>query len=149
MPLAALDAVLDKKQGGVYFVADGVEAKAVQKAARARGYAFFHVEGRNIARKEQLMNAMATALDLPPHFGRNWDALEECLNDLDEVGGDGFVLYYEHVDALAAAHPAEVQTLVEILRDSVESWQSDGTPMVVLLSGTKAPKGVSRLKPAE
>jgi len=146
MPLAALDAVLDRKQGGVYFVGDGLDARAVQKAAKARGYAFFHVEGRNIARKEQLLNAIATALDLPPHFGGNWDALEECLSDMDEVAGDGFVLYYEHVDALASAHPAELQTLLEILRDSVESWKADDTPMVVLLSGAKAPKGVARLK---
>jgi len=28
----------------------------------------------------------------------------------------------------------------------VASWKEDGTPMAVLLSGTKAPKGVAKLK---
>ena len=145
MPLAALESVLEKKKGGLYFLPPAADAKAVRKAATAAGFDFFHIEGRNIARKEQLMNAMATALDLPPHFGHNWDALEECLNDL-EAEGEGFVIHFDHVDALAAAHPSELETLVEILRDSVASWREDDTPMVVLFTGAKAPKGVAKLK---
>ena len=145
MPLAALEAVLEKRKGGVYY-APAADAKAVARAAESADYAYFHIDGRNIARKEQLMNAMATALDLPPHFGHNWDALEECLVDMDVSDGDGFLIHYDHIDALAAAHPSEVETLVEILRDSVESWEEDGTPMVVLVTGAKAPKGVARLK---
>jgi hypothetical protein len=31
----------------------------------------------------------------------------------------------------------------------VEAWKEDGEPMVVLLSGAKAPKGVSKLKAKE
>ena len=148
MPLAALESVLEKRQGGVYWLPTAPDAKAVKKAAKELEYDFFHIEGKNIARKEQLMNAMATALDLPPHFGHNWDALEECLNDMDSVEGDGFVILFDHVDALAAAHPSELETLVEILRDSVTSWREDGTAMVVLFTGAKAPKGVAKLKEA-
>ena len=145
MPLAALESVLEKKKGGVYFLPPAADARSVKGAAKAAGFDFFHIEGRNIARKEQLMNAMATALDLPPHFGNNWDALEECLNDM-ESDGEGFVIHFDHVDALAAAHPSELETLVEILRDSVASWGEDGTAMVVLFTGTKAPKGVAKLR---
>lgn len=145
MPLAALASVLENKKGGVYFLPPSVDAKAVKKAAKSAELEYFHIEGRNIGRKEQLLNAMATALDLPPHFGNNWDALEECLNDL-EVDGEGFVIHYDHVDALATAHPSELETLVEILRDSVASWREDGTAMVVLFTGAKAPKGVVKLK---
>lgn len=147
MPLAALESVLENRKGGVYFAPAPVEAKSVARAAKAADYEYFHIDGRNIARKEQLLNAMATALDLPPHFGHNWDALEECLVDMDASDGDGFLIHYDVVDALAAAHPSELETLVEIFRDSVESWQEDGTPMVVLFTGAKAPKGVARLKP--
>jgi RNAse (barnase) inhibitor barstar len=147
MPLAALEAVLENRKGGVYFAAPTVDAKAVARAARAAGYEYFHIDGRNIARKEQLLNAMATALDLPPHFGHNWDALEECLNDMDTSDGDGFLIHYDLVDALASSHPSELETLVEIFRDSVESWREDGTPMLVLLTGARAPKGVAKLNP--
>ena len=146
MALQALQSLLEENRGGVWFVPEPLDARAVAKAARAAGFAAFHIEGRSIARKEQLLNAVATALDFPEHFGGNWDALEECLTDLEWVDGEGYVIHYEHIDALLATHPDQFETLVEILRDAVESWKEDGAAMVVLLSGSKAPKGVARLK---
>jgi len=147
MALDALDAILEANKGGVWFV-PGVEARAVQACAKKAGFAYFHVDGKNITRKEQLLNAVATALHLPKSFGHNWDALEESLVDLD-MESDGFVILYDHIDGLMAAHPDQMETLVEILRDAVSSWKEDGTPMAVLLSGAKAPKGVSKLREPE
>jgi RNAse (barnase) inhibitor barstar len=93
-----------------------------------------------------LLNHVATALRFPKDFGHNWDALEECLTDLEWVDADGYVIYYDHLDGLLNAHPDQVETLVEILRDAVASWKEDDTAMIVLLSGEKAPKGVGKLK---
>jgi hypothetical protein len=47
----------------------------------------------------------------------------------------------QEVDAasLLAAHPDQFETLVEILRDAVQSWKDDGSAMIVILSGTHAP----------
>ena len=146
MSLDALESLLEGNRGGVWFLPSHESPKAIQAAAKRAGFAFFHVEGKNIARKEQLLNHVATALHFPKHFGNNWDALEECLTDLEWIDADGYVLYYDHIDALMEAHPDQFETLVEIVRDAVASWKEDGTAMVVLLSGTKAPKGVSRLK---
>ena len=146
MPLQAIGSVLESHKGGVWFLPDHVEPKAIQSAAKKAGYAFFHIEGKNIARKEQLLNHVATVLRFPKSFGHNWDALEECLVDLEGNDAEGYVIYYDHIDGLMLAHPDQFETLVEILRDAVASWKEDGTPMVVLLSGTKAPKGVGRLK---
>ena len=142
-PLASL---FEKNHGGVWFMPTHVEAKSVQSAAKRAGYAFFHLEGKNIGRKEQLLKHVAMALDFPSDFGHNWDALEECLTDLEWVDGEGYVIYYDHIDALLAEHPDQFETLVEILRDAVASWKEDGEAMVVLLSGAKPPKGVAKLK---
>ena len=140
----AIESILEAGKGGVWFVPAGAE-KALHSAAKRHDFTFFHIDGKSIERKEQLLNHVATALRLPKSFGKNWDALEECLIDL-EGDGEGFMVFYDHIDGLLAAHPDQFDTLVEILRDAVESWKEDGTPMVVLLSGSKAPKGVSRLK---
>jgi RNAse (barnase) inhibitor barstar len=148
MPLQALQSLIDARRGGVHFLDAHVEPRKLQALARKAGFAFFHLEGKTIERKEQLMNAMATALSLPSHFGHNWDALEECLGDMEGVEGKGAVLYYDHIDGLLAAHPDQFETLVEIVRDAVEAWKEDGTAMVVILSGTKAPKGVAKLSAA-
>ena len=142
----AIASILETGKGGVWFVPG--EARSVQSAAKKAGFTYFHIDGKSIERKEQFMNAVATALRLPKSFGLNWDALEESLTDL-EGDGDGYLIYFDHIDGLLTAHPDQFETLVEILRDAVESWKEDGTPMVVLLSGAKPPKGVSKLKEAQ
>ncbi|MFZ3324036.1 MAG: barstar family protein [Usitatibacter sp.] len=144
MALEALDTILDANKGGVWFV-PGAEARSVQASAKKAGFAYFHVDGKNITKKEQLLNAVAMALHFPKSFGHNWDALEECLVDLD-MDSDGFVILYDHIDGLLEAHPDQFGTLVEVLRDAVGSWKEDGMAMAVLLSGAKAPKGVGKLK---
>lgn len=146
MPHHAIDSALEARKGGVWFLPEHLEHKALQAAAKKAGYQFFHIDGKNITRKEQLLNHVATALHFPKSFGHNWDALEECLNDLEGNDAEGYVIYYDHIDGLMNAHPDQFETLVEILRDAVATWKEDGTPMVVLLSGAKAPKGVGKLK---
>lgn len=145
MPLDALKTVLEEGRGGVFYVARQLEVPKVQATAKKAGYAFFHVDGKHIGRKEQLLKHVANALHFPEDFGHNWDALEECLNDLEWIDGEGYVIYYDHIDALHEAHPDQLETFVEIARDAVASWKEDGEAMVVLLSGAKAPKGVAKL----
>ncbi len=142
----ALESLLEANRGGVWFLPALVDPKAVQSAAKRAGFAFFHVDGRNIARKEQLLNHVAIALHFPKDFGHNWDAFEECLTDLEWVDADGYVILYDHIDGLLAEHPDQFETLVEIVRDAVASWKGDDVAMIVLLSGAKAPKGVAKLK---
>jgi RNAse (barnase) inhibitor barstar len=149
MALEALKSLLGNGRGGVFFLPKGASPKEIQSAAKRAKFAFFHVEGRNIERKEQLLNHVATALRFPGHFGHNWDALEECLVDMEWADADGYVIYYDHIDGLLAAHPDQFETFVEICRDAVASWKEDGTAMLVLLSGAKAPSGVAKLGAAK
>lgn len=140
----AIAAMFGARKGGVWFV-PGADKRSVQSAAKREDFTFFHIDGKSIERKEQLLNHVATALRLPKSFGHNWDALEEALIDLDDEG-EGHVLFFDHIDGMLNAHPDQFDTLVEILRDAVESWKEDGMPMMVVLTGAKAPRGVARLK---
>jgi RNAse (barnase) inhibitor barstar len=144
MSLEQLASRIAANEGGVWFVPE-VEAKKVGALAKKAKFAFFHIDGRSVQRKEQLMNALATALDLPEHFGHNWDALEESLTELDGIDAKGYVFLYDHIDGLRTAHPDQFETLVEILKDAVTSWKEDDTAMVVVLAGSKAPPGVQPL----
>jgi RNAse (barnase) inhibitor barstar len=149
MPLEAVQTLMDENRGGVWFVPKPLDFKRLQGIAKASGYACFHIDGKNISRKEQLLNHAATALHFPKGFGHNWDALEECLRDLEWIDGDGYVIYYDHIDGLLGAHPDQFETFLEIVRDAVATWKEDDEAMVVLLSGSKAPKGVAKLKQDE
>ncbi len=149
MALDALENLLEENHGGVWYLPNHADVKAVQACAKRHGFAYFHIEGKNISRKEQLLNHAATALRLPEDFGHNWDALEECLTDMEWVDADGYLIYYDHIDGFLNAHPDQFETLVEILRDAVASWKADGSAMVVLLQGSKGPKGVGKMKSTE
>ena len=146
MPLDALADLLEDERGGVFFLPRHAAPAEIQAVARRANFACFHVDGKSISRKEQLLAHVSTALRFPDYFGDNWDALEECLTDLSWVDAPGYVIYFDHIDTLLAAHPDQFETFVEICRDAVGSWKEDGTAMIVLLSGARAPKGVARLK---
>jgi len=92
----------DATRSGVYRAARGDE---IVDAARGTRLDLAHVELAGAQDKGALLERLAVALALPEWFGGNWDALEECLVDLEWVDDDGYVIYYDHIDGLLAAHP--------------------------------------------
>ena len=93
----AIASILESHKAGVWFLPGNGDARAVQSAAKKARYTYVHIDGSKIERKEQLLNALATALRLPTSFGHNWDALEECLNDEHPRTGDELVELLEDV----------------------------------------------------
>jgi hypothetical protein len=69
------------------------------------------------------MASIAAALDFPDWFGKNWDALEDCLTDLSWREAGGHVLVFEH------AQPGDdLGVLIDVLRSSAEFWAGRGKP---------------------
>ncbi len=66
-----------------------------------------------LADKGELLDFLARAFPLPAYFGHNWDALEECLLDLDWLAGPPVVLI--HHDIPLAATPADQLLYLRIL----------------------------------
>jgi RNAse (barnase) inhibitor barstar len=63
------------------------------------------------------------ALKLPEHFGHNWDALADVLEDRDWLGRHGIVIALTHAAAYRKEHPTEWTTLEDILREASEFWK--------------------------
>jgi RNAse (barnase) inhibitor barstar len=63
------------------------------------------------------------ALKLPEHFGHNWDALADVLEDRDWLGRHGIVVAFSHATGYRREHPTEWTTLEDILREASEFWK--------------------------
>jgi len=62
-------------------------------------------------------------LALPDHFGHNWDALADVLEDRDWLGKRGRVIVIKGVAAYRKDHPTDWATLEDILAEAVEYWK--------------------------
>ncbi|MFO1323474.1 MAG: barstar family protein [Burkholderiales bacterium] len=63
------------------------------------------------------------ALKLPEHFGHNWDALADVLEDRDWLGKAGRVIAFAGSDAYRRTHPTDWATLEDILAEAAEFWK--------------------------
>ena len=63
------------------------------------------------------------ALKLPDHFGRNWDALADVLEDRDWLGKRGRVMVITGTAVYRGDHPTDWATLEEILAEASEFWK--------------------------
>ena len=68
-----------------------------------------------------LLTECARALDFPDYFGHNWDALEECLTDLEWLPAKGYILLITDAGCVLP-NEEEYETFLEILRDAGEVW---------------------------
>ena len=63
------------------------------------------------------------ALKLPEHFGRNWDALADVMEDRDWLGKRGRVIVFTGTTTYRRDHPNDWSTLEEILAEACEFWK--------------------------
>ncbi len=74
-----------------------------------------------IRSREKLFSILSKALKFPSYFGRNWDALYDCLRDFSWI--DIFQITMIHRDIPALGTDA-TRIYLDILADSVKAWRS-------------------------
>lgn len=95
---------------------------ATDEAAEAlRADAAFHVS--EIAGGPSLFGELAVALELPDYFGHNWDALDECLRELDV--DRPLILLVRNAATRWRRAPEEMTTLVDVWISAAEDRGGD------------------------
>ncbi len=61
-------------------------------------------------------------LQFPNYFGHNWDAFEECINDLEWLSAQHYVFGISQSDLLLAKDESRLATFVSILSDAADAW---------------------------
>jgi hypothetical protein len=92
-----------------------------------------YINGKEVNDKRAFLLAAGSALAFPAYYGRNWDAFEEMVRDLDWLRAPGYVILYDYVYRFAAHQPDAWQTALSILHNACATWQAEGIPFYVLL----------------
>lgn len=88
----------------------------------------FEIYADNIQTENQLLKDISEAMLFPDYFGNNWDALEECLRDMEWIPAKGYVLLVHNADQLWKNQPRLAGSLIETWLFCVERWKGDSTP---------------------
>ncbi|MBI3327336.1 MAG: barstar family protein [Nitrospinae bacterium] len=111
----------------VHFVSS-VDQAAVRAELEGSGFTLFEIDGSAIGTEADLFSTVAAELRFPNYFGNNWDALDECLRDMDWLPSKGYVLFVRDAEKLWRQASRIAGAFVEAWLFAAEGWGCDGVP---------------------
>lgn len=95
----------------------------LQAAAEQLGHHFLYANLAQAQSKQDVLDLIASQYTFPAHFGKNFDALYDCLTDTVHKSGPqtGFIVVLEHIPAHAKFDKEAREQLLDIFRDATEN----------------------------
>lgn len=114
------------KQEAPYFHIAVGDTKLLYKlqiqARESNNIEFKVIRGQKCKSVTGLFNEWAAALQFPDYFGENWDAFDECLNDLDWLPADKYILFITNSHFILKRRTKDFKVLIDTLKDAIQSW---------------------------
>jgi hypothetical protein len=110
------------------------DGRALAAAAGAAKLRYVSADLKTVGSKAELLAAVARGFDLPEHFGGNWDALADSVEDSDWLGRNGCVILLAHSGAYRKAHAADWATFEDILAEASDYWRERHKPFWAFVS---------------
>lgn len=130
-PLQAL--LVEADRAGTFYLTAS-DLPGLRAAAGDLGFRRVDIDLAGCTGKSVLLQRFADAFAFPAHFGHNWDALADCLGDLDWLPAEGYVLTVENLQELRDADAADYATLVSVLEGACEEWREHDRPFWAFLA---------------
>nr|WP_230414418.1 barstar family protein [Collimonas silvisoli] len=96
----------------------------LQAEANRLGQHFLYAYCAEATTKQQVLANIANAFHFPKHFGKNFDALADCLTDMAHKSGPqpGFIVVIEQLPNTPKFDKEARETLLDVFRDSADFW---------------------------
>lgn len=130
------DRLREPRKCGVFRAAE--PPADLESAAQAVGLRVHAIDASAARTKSQMLGLLGRSLAFPSWYGRNWDALEDCLTDLSWLPEPGLVLRIAGFEHYAEADPDGFAILLDIFKTSAEYWRGEGRGFWVFFTGTPA-----------
>ncbi|MGW1890720.1 barstar family protein [Streptomyces sp. NPDC002004] len=111
------------------------DGPSLAQALAMGGWTTTRLDLTGVADKDAFMARVSGTLELPGWFGRNWDALADCLTDLSWAEpARGRLLLVTGWRGFAEARPHEWQVAQEVFSDAADYWRTTGPALEVVLA---------------
>ena len=102
----------------------------LMQAAEAAGQHFLYVNLSQAQTKQEVLEQIATDFTFPVHFGKNLDALYDCMTDLVHKAGSqpGFVVVLEQLPDNPRFDREAREQLLDVFRDAADYWAERKIP---------------------
>ena len=96
----------------------------LQDAAQNLGQHFLYANLAEAQSKQDVLDLIGAQFTLPSHFGKNFDALYDCMTDPLHKSGPqpGFIVVLEQIPAHAKFDKEAREQLLDIFRDTADYW---------------------------
>jgi RNAse (barnase) inhibitor barstar len=98
-----------------------------------KGDVLFPLDGAKIASKDELLSQFAQAMEFPIYFSNNWDALEECLRDLQWLSARGYVIQFKEADRFIEMCKSDFRILVQIIKSVSRHWKANNIEFILIV----------------
>ena len=96
----------------------------LMQAAQEAGQHFLYANLSEAQSKQDVLDGIAQAFLVPAHFGKNLDALHDCMTDLVHKAGSqpGFVVVLEQLPDNVRFDREAREQLLDVFRDTADYW---------------------------
>lgn len=96
----------------------------LQSEAARLGQHFLYAHCAHATTKHQVLSAIASAFHFPKHFGKNLDALSDCLTSMVYKSGrqPGFLVVLEQLPNTPKFDKEARESLLDVFRDAADFW---------------------------
>ena len=96
----------------------------LQEAAQNLGHHFLYANLAEAQSKHDVLDLIGAQFTLPSHFGKNFDALYDCMTDPLHKSGPqpGFIVVLESIPANVKFDKEAREQLLDIFRDTADYW---------------------------
>ena len=99
-------------------------------AAQTAGHHFLYANVSSAQSKQDVLEGIAQAFTFPAHFGKNLDALYDCMTDIVHKSGaqPGFVVVLEQLPDNAKFDREAREQLLDVFREAADFWGDRKVP---------------------